>query len=512
MRILVRTAAIVLATTMTGPLLAPSLAAAALGDVTEWTLPTSGAAPQGIARGPDGALWFTERGSDRIGRITTDGVVSEFALPDGSGPTSIAAGPDGAMWFTEQPADRIGRISMDGTVTEHAVTPGSGPFGIAAGPDGAMWFTEQTANRIGRISMDGAVTEFPITTRLGSGPTGIAAGPDGAMWFTERAASRIGRIAMDGAVTDYPLPGGGRLPSSIALGPDGAMWFTSPGTSAIGRITTAGFASELSTPTASSGPQEIALGPDGALWFTELSANRIARVAPEGGIVEHPLPVEFSGPYGITAGPDGNVWFTELAVSAIGRLTIVEPDTAPPVVTIVEPTPDAAYMVGDVVTASYACTDTGGSGLASCVGTVPAGSPLDTSTPGVHVLEVAATDGAGHVTIATRPYLVFGSFDGRLVLPPAVATLRAGQPADVRFDTAAGALAPGAPFTELVACDTWAAIGSMEAATPSGPGLHVTGGRTTFRWRTEKAWAGTCRSLVLPFEAGVTLRLLVRFA
>jgi virginiamycin B lyase len=420
------------------------------------------------------------------------------------------------MWFTQETAGSIGRIAMDGTVTEYPVpTEASGPWAIALGPDGAMWFTEQWAGQIGRIAMDGSVTEYPLPALLRS-PTGIALGPDGAMWFTGRAWSRIGRIAADGQVTEFALPGG-RLPTAIAPGPDGAMWFTAPGSNSIGRITTAGSVTEFAIPTPSSLPAGITLGPDGAMWFTEQGGNRLARIGADGTIVEHPLPTDWSGPSGVAGGPDGNVWFTESSVSAIGRLQLVQPDTTPPAVTIVAPAEGAAYLVGQVALADFVCADEGGSGLASCAGTVDDGVPLDTSTPGIRRLSVTATDGAGNVVTQTRSYIVFASWDGRLALPPGIATLRAGQPADLRFDLGGdlgAVLEPGAPFMLPVDCGGQVALGPVGPAPALGQGLMMTGSRYTFRWRTEKAWAGTCRQLVLPFaiEGGTVVRLTVRFA
>ena len=49
------------------------------GTWTEYTLPSSGKLPGHIITGPDGNIWFTETGS--IGRITPDGVVTQFPLP-----------------------------------------------------------------------------------------------------------------------------------------------------------------------------------------------------------------------------------------------------------------------------------------------------------------------------------------------------------------------------------------------------------------------------------------------
>lgn len=499
-------------------LVAPA-ATAAIGDVTEWETPTLGSSPLGIAAGPDGAMWFTERGADKIGRISTLGVQVEYALPNGGGPTGIALGADGAMWFTEQTNDAIGRIATDGTITEHPVpTAASTPTGIALGADGAMWFTEQSANRIGRISTDGTVTEHPVPTST-SMPTGIALGPDGAMWFTLRRVSRIGRISTDGTITEFALAGG-RLPTGIAAGSDGALWFTSPGTNTIGRITTAGVVSEFAIPTPSSNPTEIALGPDGDLWFTQRSGNHLARIAADGTISETSVPSGWSGLYGVAAGPDGNLWFTESSVSAVGRLELAEPapalDAETPTVTILEPANGAAYLVGQAAVASYSCADTGGSGLASCVGTVADGAALDTSTPGIRHLTVTATDLAGNSSAATHDYVVFASWRGRLSLPPAIATLRAGQPADLHFDLGGDlgdVLEAGAPFTRPVDCTSSASAGTTSTATAVGPGLRFSGNEYTFRWRTERAWAGTCRALLLPFtiQGGATLELVVRF-
>src|SRR5438128_1529458 len=55
--------------------------------IVEFPLPTTAALPDGIAAGPDGALWFTEFNGNKIGRITTAGVITEFPIPtSNSGP------------------------------------------------------------------------------------------------------------------------------------------------------------------------------------------------------------------------------------------------------------------------------------------------------------------------------------------------------------------------------------------------------------------------------------------
>ncbi len=45
-------------------------------------------------------MYFTEVGAQKIGRISTEGAISEFSLPTAANPSIITQGPDGAMWFT----------------------------------------------------------------------------------------------------------------------------------------------------------------------------------------------------------------------------------------------------------------------------------------------------------------------------------------------------------------------------------------------------------------------------
>ncbi|MBC5827187.1 MAG: hypothetical protein GIW99_05825, partial [Candidatus Eremiobacteraeota bacterium] len=69
--------------------------------------------------------------------------ITEFAVPSkASHPAYIATGSDGALWFTETAANKIGRVATDGTITENAtgLSSLSQPMGITGGPDTALWF------------------------------------------------------------------------------------------------------------------------------------------------------------------------------------------------------------------------------------------------------------------------------------------------------------------------------------------------------------------------------------
>lgn len=126
------------------------------GTLTEYAVPEEQSAPTDITTGPDGAMWFTESGtyqtSAQIGRITTDGHITEYA-PHIRYYHDIASGPDGALWFTEGYLHySIGRVATDGTVTFSQIPPTSSAGDITAGPGNSLWFTDGNGG-IGRVQL-----------------------------------------------------------------------------------------------------------------------------------------------------------------------------------------------------------------------------------------------------------------------------------------------------------------------------------------------------------------------
>jgi len=289
---------------------------------TEYTIPTPASGLGYIVTGPDAALWFTERGGNKIGRITTSGEINEYAIPTpNAGPIGIASGPDGALWFVESASNKIGRISTSGAIIEYVVpTSGASPERIAAGSDGALWFTEYAANRIGRIDTAGVFIEYSL--RNGAGPWDITAGPDQALWFTEANSRSIGRITTSGTVTEYTISPGTGGPNEITNGTDGALWFVSS-PAGIGRITTSGVITLLGDSF-----DDITAGPDGLMWYTGFASSGgvIGQFTLSGPISSFNIPPPNSAgtqSFTITAGPDGAVWFTDYASNLIGRASNV---------------------------------------------------------------------------------------------------------------------------------------------------------------------------------------------
>jgi virginiamycin B lyase len=310
---------------------APPAAAAPIAlRAVEYEIPSPGV-PEHIAAGSDGALWFSERYTTHIGRVTVRGRFKIYSFPQANHmSTDITAGPDGALWFTfpnsVPPLDtgKIGRITTTGASTFYRIPWVSDAESITAGPDGNLWFADHVAVAVGRVTPAGQFTKFPIPGPQGTYPRQITSGSDGALWFTDFNGHRIGRITTTGQVSFFPTADEDGYPEAIASGADGNDWFTFDDEANIGRITPGGVITVFPVPHPEG--HYIALGGIAsvsarALAFTyrdiSTGESKIGRITLAGAITMAPTPTAESAPMGITAGPSGTIWFTELAVPAV---------------------------------------------------------------------------------------------------------------------------------------------------------------------------------------------------
>src|SRR5262249_52916040 len=114
------------------------------------------------------------------------------------------------------------------------------------------------------------------------------------------------------------------------------------------------------------------------------------------------------------------------------NFTSTNSNTPPNGVQIQLQAPVGPYSVGQPVNATYQCGS-----AAQCVGTVPNGSPIDTSTPRMHTFVVTAFDADGNVVASLqRQYAVdfnFGGFFQPVDNLPALNVVKAGSGIPVKF-------------------------------------------------------------------------------
>jgi len=260
------------------------------GKFTEWTIPTLGSSPWGIALGPE---------------IMTD--TGTF------------------IWFTESVGSKIGRLNpITGEFVEwQTLTASSEPRDIAI--DRArltVWFTEFVGRRIGKLvylsGLGWKMTEYLTPSGTGS-PNHITVDSDGIVWFTSPPI-HVGRFnPFKGEFTMYTVPD---APNGITVDKDGFIWFTSIGTSAICRLDwwknqTVSWV----VPTSGCGPSQIVVDQDYNVWFTEFASAKIGKFVPgTANFYEYPTPTAGSQPYGICIHSADTIVFTEAQSNRLGRL------------------------------------------------------------------------------------------------------------------------------------------------------------------------------------------------
>lgn len=195
--------------------------------VQRYPIPFEDAGPHGLRVAKNGLVWWTGKEGDVVGNVDPrTGRVQVFPLPTaGSLPIYIAEGCDG-MYFTELMGARIGRVTDDGTITEWA-TPTQASRPIAVAPrDCRVWFSEEAGNHYGVLDpLTGAIVEYPLT-RPDDELVGLAFDGRGTLWLQHVKPDVIGRAGPAAEFGAFPIPTTDATMHRIIRGPDGRMWFT----------------------------------------------------------------------------------------------------------------------------------------------------------------------------------------------------------------------------------------------------------------------------------------------
>jgi hypothetical protein len=170
-------------------------------------------------------------------------------------------------------------------------------------------------------------------------------------------------------------------------------------------------------------------------------------------------------------------------------------------------------LLNQSVIADYACQDEGnGFGLSSCVGTVPDGSAIDTSSIGGKSFSVNAADNAGNTNSAAVSYNILYNFSGffsPVDSAPTPNVAKAGQGIPLKFRITD---ANGLPVTNLssvaatvaaVSCSLGSTPDALEEYASGDSGLQNLGnGYYQLNWKTPKAYANSCKTLKLNLGEG----------
>jgi hypothetical protein len=141
---------------------------------------------------------------------------------------------------------------------------------------------------------------------------------------------------------------------------------------------------------------------------------------------------------------------------------------------------------------------------------------------GNYVVTVTLTDNCGVQTVRTFNLAVtsqftFVGFFQPVDNLPTVNSVNAGQAIPVKFSLTGyqgmNIFVAGFPASQVIACSSGTPDPIEETVTAGSSSLSydATTDRYTYVWKTEKAWKGTCRKLVVKFTDGTTREAVFQF-
>ncbi len=232
----------------------------------EYPVPNMGtAAIHSAVPHPDGSVWLTEQGSNKLGRW--DPRTKEITeYQDTVGKHTVRIDPKtGMVWST-------GALSVFDPKTEKFTHIPEVPtcYGIALDQEGNVWFTELTATgKVGKVDAKTLqVTKYTLPTVNGR-PRRIQVDDKGIVWFGEFDSGRIGRLdPKTGAITEFQLPGPQPTPYALGIDRDGMVWYSSEYMDVIGRLDpNTGKVVEYPYPRAENSMRDFFMDAEGRMWF-----------------------------------------------------------------------------------------------------------------------------------------------------------------------------------------------------------------------------------------------------
>jgi virginiamycin B lyase len=270
----------------------------------EYDMPGPSRMPFSAAPDKDGNLWIPNFGvADKITRLNPNtGEMTDFQVPfQGTAAIhSAVPGPDGAVWLTEQGANRIARwdpVTQKITEFQDAYLPGkegtdSGgqKHTIRLDPSGNVW-----ASGLPLTKFDPETRKFTRLEEASNGRLVYDVKPDknGDVWYTSPGTNEIGKV--DGKtmkITKWPMPTANCFPRRMEIAPDGIVWIGEFNTGKMARFDpkTQTF-TEYKLPGPDPTPYGMGIDSDGNVWYNSHRQDTMGRVDPKTGkVTEYPFP------------------------------------------------------------------------------------------------------------------------------------------------------------------------------------------------------------------------------
>ena len=317
-------------------LVAPMVTFAATGlltvEIKEYEVPTPKSRPHDPALAPDGSLWYTGQGANKLGRLDPKtGEFKEYLLKTpGSGPHGLVADQERNIWFTAISGGYLGKLDpKTGEITEYRPPDDReiDPHTPVFDHEGILWFTNEDTNYIGRLDPKTgkmSLTKVPTPHAV---PYGMVILKNDTPLFCEFGTNKLATIDPKSmTIHEYRLPDASARPRRLALAPDNTIFYTDYARGYLGHFDPASgkLIKEWASPGgAESEPYGIAITNDGEVWYSEsgIRPNTLVRFDPRSETFStKPIPSGGGVVRNMVATPDGRLY---LACSGVNKVAIV---------------------------------------------------------------------------------------------------------------------------------------------------------------------------------------------
>ena len=451
----------------------------------------------GVAVDSSGNVYVTDLGNHRIEKFTSGGSFISSWGGSGtgngqfSGPEGIAIDTSDNVYVADTGNHRVQKFNTSGTFVTKWGTNGTGdgqfdtPWGVSTDGVGDVYVADTNNNRIQKFSPTGTFISSCGTSGTGngefSGPQDVGADSTGNYYVADTGNDRVQKFGAGGAAPiadagdDQTVECGGAT-TSVTLDGTGST----PGTGTINSYSWAEGATSLGT---------------GSTLMVSLAKG------------SHTITLTVTD----TGGGSGT---DDVVVNIV--------DTTPPVITcpadVVVNLPLNSNATS--MTVNYpAVTATDGCSSSVTVTSTPASGsvfPIGSTT-----VNASADDGTTTPSTCSFKVIVqynFAGFFQPVDNLPVLNVVQAGKGIPVKFSLSGnkglGIFAPGSPSSGPIACNsTDPATDLTETVTAGGSSLSYDPipDQYIYVWKTEAAWAGTCRQLVVELNDGTIHRANFKF-
>jgi virginiamycin B lyase len=254
------------------------------GAMEDFPVPNVGtAAVHSAVEAPDGTVWLTEQGSDKLGMWDPKTkTVTEYQDRKIPGKLGYASGSkhtvrfdgDGNPWFTGEPLGKFDRKTKEFTAI--AEVPGS--YDVKPDKDGNIWFTKTgNPNAIGKVDYKTMKVSLWQPLTKGAFPRRLEVDANGIVWSGEFTGGKMLRFdPKTQDLKEFPLPGPEPTPYGLGVDAKGNVWYASYNMDVIGCFDTkTGKTVEYPFPHSENTIRELIPDSEGRMWYGSPSNNKV---------------------------------------------------------------------------------------------------------------------------------------------------------------------------------------------------------------------------------------------